>query len=456
MKKTAAKSLNSNKKAWVVTVNMGYGHQRTAYPLKNLAFNKEIINANSYKGIPQKDRRIWETTRKSYEFISNFKRVPLVGKYVFSIFDGFQKILNFYPKRDLSQPSFSLKQTFNLIKKGWGRHLVEKLKENPAPLISTFFIPAFMAEFFNYPGKIYCIICDADISRSWVSLKPSLSRIQYFAPNERVVERLKLYGVKPENIFLTGYPLPLENISDALPSGGHIDGLEILKNDIAHRILNLDPEKKYRLRYQSLIEQYVGKLPEKSNHPLTLMFAVGGAGVQKEIGIALVRSLAKKIKARKIKIILVAGIKKKVKQYFKRNLKKLNLETFTRDHTQGQTSGSSGVEIIFEKDIKDYFQKFNQALRMTDILYTKPSELSFYTALGMPIIIAPSVGSQEDFNQEWLLRLGSAMLQKNPKHTDQWLFDLLNDGWFAEAAMQGFIEGEKLGTLNIQKIISTE
>jgi len=29
----------------------------------------------------------------------------------------------------------------------------------------------------------------------------------------------------------------------------------------------------------------------------------------------------------------------------------------------------------------------------------------------------------------------------------------LNRGYLAEVAMEGFIEGEKLGTLNIQKII---
>ena len=27
-----------NKRAWVVAADMGYGHQRTAYPLKDIAF----------------------------------------------------------------------------------------------------------------------------------------------------------------------------------------------------------------------------------------------------------------------------------------------------------------------------------------------------------------------------------------------------------------------------------
>ncbi|HDL74821.1 MAG TPA: hypothetical protein ENH06_00325, partial [bacterium] len=206
--------MNNNKKSWIVTVDMGYGHQRTSYPLKSIAFKEKIINANNYDGIPERDRKIWKTTRILYEFISKFKKVPLIGEFVFSAFDTFQRILDFYPKRDLSKPNISLKQIYYLFKKGWGIDLIEKLKvsSEKIPLISSFFTSAFMAEFLNYPGEIYCIICDADISRTWAPLKPHLSRIKYFASTGRVAERLKLYGVKQENIFLTGYPLPKENI----------------------------------------------------------------------------------------------------------------------------------------------------------------------------------------------------------------------------------------------------
>ena len=289
-------------RAWVISVNMGYGHQRTAFPLRNLAPEGKVINANDYQGIPEKDKKIWETTRKFYEFISRFSGFPLVGKLPFLIYDQFQRILTFYPKRDLSKPNFALKQIYSLFKKGWGRHLIEDLKlRNPnLPIISTFFIPAFMAEFFNYPGEIYCLVCDADISRTWAPFNSREIKIKYFAPTERVVERLKLYGVKEENIFLTGYPLPLENIGT--------EKLEILKEDLRYRILNLDPQKKYFEKYKTLIENNLGKLPEKSDHPLTLLFSVGGAGAQKEIGIKILRSLAPLIRGRKIKIILSAVI----------------------------------------------------------------------------------------------------------------------------------------------------
>jgi len=204
--------------------------------------------------------------------------------------------------------------------------------------------------------------------------------------------------------------------------------------------LNLDPQKKYFEKYKILIEKHLGILPKSSDHPLTIMFAVGGAGAQKEIGVKILKSLSRKIKARQVKVILAAGTKEKVKEYFKKNIEKLGL--------------NESIEILFEKNIESYFQKFNQALRKTDILWTKPSELSFYSALGLPIIIAPQIGSQEEFNKRWLLRSGFGIFQENPNYTDQWLFDWLEQGYLAEAAMQAFIEGEKLGTFNIQKTIS--
>ena len=74
--------------------------------------------------------------------------------------------------------------------------------------------------------------------------------------------------------------------------------------------------------------------------------------------------------------------------------------------------------------------------------------------MGLPIIIAPPIGSQEDFNKRWLLKSGFGILQENPVYTNQWLFDWLGKGYLAEAAIQGFVEGEKLGTINIKKIIS--
>ncbi|MFA6304812.1 MAG: hypothetical protein WCV73_02870 [Patescibacteria group bacterium] len=431
---------NNKFKVWLVTVDMGYGHQRAAYPLRHIAY-QGVINANTYQGIPKKDKEFWLNQRKVYEFISRFKRVPVVGEAVFEIMNWIQEIPKFYPKRDLSKPSLQVLTTSKLIKnRHWGKHLIETLAKKPLPFVTPFFATAFMAEINNYPGEIYCIICDADISRAWVACEPTQSRIKYFAPNERVMQRLQQYGVAKSRIYLTGFPLPQENLGKR--------GYEILRDDLKHRLLNLDPNKIHISRYQDTLLKAlkISSFPKKSNHPLTLTFAVGGAGAQRELGADILKYLADQIKNKKITVNLVAGIHPKVSKFFAQSAKKLGLGSQL----------NKGIKILFEKNKAEYIKKFNQCLRKTDILWTKPSELSFYSALGMPIIIAPPIGAQEDFNQQWLVYLGGGINQENPKYVAEWLFDWINNGRLAEAAAEGFLEAPKDGTENIIRILSEE
>ena len=206
-----------------------------------------------------------------------------------------------------------------------------------------------------------------------------------------------------------------------------------------HRLLNLDPKGKYRKMYAPLVGGTLGKLPEKSDHPLTVMFSIGGAGAQKEICLKAINSLKDKIKERKLRFIIATGTRKEMTKYFAENIKGLKLDGW--------------VHILSADSVEDYFDDFNKALRETDVLWTKPSELSFYAGLGIPIIMAPTIGSQEDFNKKWLLHIGAGLLQEDPKYAEQWFFDLLNGGDLAEVAMQGFVEIQKLGAYNIERII---
>ena len=424
-------------KAWVVTVDMGYGHQRAAHPLKKIAMGGKIITANTYLGIPETDRQIWLNTRVFYEFISRFKMVPLIGDKIFDLYDKFQAIPQFYPKRDLSKSNLQLKEIYNLFKQNnWGKHLINKLAKKPLPLVTTFFITAMMAEYFNYPGEIFCILCDADISRSWVPPRPQHSRIIYFASNRRVKDRLKLYGVRPQKIYLTGFPLPDEDVGRKL---------KILRQDLGRRLIQLDPEQIYIAKYKKAIQANLGRnnLKLKPTRPLTITFAVGGAGAQRELGAEIMASLKKEIISGKVKVNLVAGSNEEVAKYFKSKIRETHLNKMR----------GRGVAIIYAPAKYDYFKKFNRLLRTTDILWTKPSELSFYCALGLPIIIAPPIGSQEIFNQKWLRLIGAGIDQEDPQYANEWLDDWLKSGWLAEAAMQGFTEAPKYGTYNIEKIV---
>ena len=199
------------KKAWVVAVDMGYGHQRAASALRRFAFKGKIVNADLYPGIPPMDKLLWKEIRTLYEIISRFKKVPVIGDLVFALFiDQFQEIKEFYPKtQGIEPPTLQLRQIYRLLsERNWGRHLISVLNKNPMPLVTTFSVIAFMAEHWGYKGPILLVETDSDVARSWAPLQPAKSKIVYCAPTERVVERLKSYGVPHSKIFLTGFPLP--------------------------------------------------------------------------------------------------------------------------------------------------------------------------------------------------------------------------------------------------------
>ncbi len=427
------------KKAWIVAVSMGYGHERAAYGLKELAQGGEYILANEYPGIPKSEREGWIRGRKGYETISRFKSTPLIGSYIFEIFDKLQEIPLFYPRRDLSEPNIQLKSVYRDIEKnGVGRHLVEKLSKHPLPFISTFFVPAFAAEVYNYPGDIYLVICDADMSRTWAPLNPKKSRIKYFAPNGRVVERLKLYGVPEERIYFTGFPLPKELI------GGERG--RIVKDNIAHRIFNLDPQKIFTKQNEATLHRHFGRhhFPTAQKHPLTLTFAVGGAGAQQSLGVEILESLREKISKHEIRLNLVAGIRRDVSRAFHEAVNTLKL------HRELGT----WIRVLATPSRHEYFAAFTHLLHDTDLLWTKPSELSFYTGLGIPIITAPPVGSQEEFNRVWLKMVGGGVTQNDPRYTHEWLFDWVKSGGLARMAWNGYIEAPTHGAYRIESIIT--
>lgn len=431
------KKKNSTK-AWVIAVDMGYGHERAAYALRHLSVNGKVLIANKYPGIPPAERDNWKKLRQFYETISRFKTTPVVGELVFEAMDKMQEIEPFYPRRDLSRPTLQVRQTYYFIHKGLGKHLIDYCARRPLPLIATYFQAAFSAEEFDYPGDIYCVICDADCSRAWAPLNPSTSRIKYFAPNGRVVERLKLYGVRPENIYLTGFPLPKELIGG--PKG------QIIKRDLSRRLQNLDPKGIFRKKYDRQLASYLGRnwLKLDHKHPLTLTFTIGGAGAQKNIGRQIIISLQEKIRQGKIRLNLVTGTHSDALTYYQTTLRDLKL-----NHYIGKT-----INLCHSSDRTDYFKKFSDLLHTTDILWTKPSELSFYTGLGIPIIMAPPIGSQEEFNRLWLKTVNGGVTQNDPRYTNEWLFDWVNSGGLARLAWNGFIEAPTHGTYRIESIIT--
>lgn len=428
--------------AHVVAVSMGYGHERAASSLLPFAVDKRVTIANDYPGIPDTDKNLWALSRRWYERISRFKKVPILGTAAFGILDWTQKIEPFYPRRDLSEPTLQLRNVYALMRhRNWNQHLVEMLGKHPKPFLSTFSIPAFAAEEFNYPEDIYVVCCDADVARAWAPLNPYKSRIKYLAPTGRVAERLQLYGVRSENIILTGFPLPMEAV-------GGPEAKQAV-SDLSRRMCRLDPKAVFLTQAAAMLEAQMGPMfcenvKKKTSEAVSVTFAIGGAGAQREIGTIAAKSLAQSILAGKLQLNLVAGIRPEVGEYFRAELKKAGLEEAMHD---------GRVKIIENKDRHQYFSTFNKLMMETDILWTKPSELSFYVGLGIPLLMSPTVGSQEDFNRNWLFQVGAGVDALDPRYADEWLWDWIAGGAFARMAWNGYINAPTHGAYRIEDVV---
>ncbi|NTV89613.1 MAG: hypothetical protein HGA22_04525 [Clostridiales bacterium] len=421
--------------AWVVTANMGLGHQRATWPLRELAdsgiqlFGDNILSS-------QKERNQWLLFQRSYESLSRVRRLPVFGPFLYNLLEKLQNISPYYPLRDLSTPSLQLKYLYSLVRKGMGSSLCRMLSQKSLPVITSFYAAAMAAE-EHTSLPVFCIICDADINRVWVAENPHKSRIVYFAPCGNAMRRLKQYGVPDERIFMTGFPLPEENI------GG--PDMPILKADLAKRLLRLDPSKRFRTIHGVEAGYYLGEYwkPEDDDNRFTVTYAVGGAGAQAEIAAGVLKSLAPRIREGSLRLNLVAAHRTEVHDYFLKLLDEYSL------------AGNTNVSIIYDQNKDKYFEAFSQAMRTTDILWTKPSELSFYCGLGIPIIIAPPIGPHEIQNQRWIRDLGAGFHQEEPEYCGEWIMDYLNDGRLAQAAWDGFLYARKMGTYKIREILST-
>lgn len=424
-------------RAWVVTADMGFGHMRAAHSLAYMA-EGGVLTAGSPEVTDPSEVQFWHRLTWSYEVLSRAKSLPLVGGAAFGLLDALLAIPPFYPLRDLSHPSPNNWIVDHLIKNGLGRSMLERLRQQSLPMIATFYAPALIADQAHEPG-VYAVICDADLNRVWVASQASQSRIRYFAPCGRVMRRLRQYGVPDERIFITGFTLPRENI------GG--PGMEVLKADLLARLGRLDPRGRFLSVFGATVRELLGADPVPSGEDarVTVTFAVGGAGAQTEIGLTLLQALKPGILEGRFRLVLVAGVNPLIEKVFREFIVRMGLENDLGD----------GVVILRENSKPEYFVRFNAMMRETDILWTKPSELSFYSGLGIPIVMAPALGSQENKNMRWLADKGCALPQYTPRLANEWLRDMLEEGLFAEKALAGFVKTRRLGVYKIEEVLAT-
>jgi hypothetical protein len=433
-------------KAWVVTVLMGLGHLRAAYPLRDLT-HEGVVIYGSRRTTPDPEYGIWRRLRRIYYASSKAGAIPVVGKALVSLLLAVQRIRPYYPKTDQSRPNLAVKFLKRLVqKRGLCRSLRDKLATAPYPAIHTFYATAVAMDTLEPPAPgprqdQYLLICDADFNRVWVPEAPKASRIRYLAPCTQVRRRLLAYGVPEEAILVTGFPLPKENI-------GSETGLEVLKADLFERLLRLDPAGKFFSYHERSVLGWLRRdsVPADRARHFTVMFAIGGAGAQTGMVKKILAGLGDRIRKDEVRLTLSCGIQKRV---FERVLRYVN-ETGLRCELD------RGLEIIYDQDVYTYLDRFNAHLRRTDILWTKPSELAFYCGLGLPILMADPIGAHEELNKRWLGEIHAGISPAGPLEAcGEWLFDLRENGRLAEAAWVGFLKARKLGVFKIERLIRT-
>ncbi|HEX6835330.1 MAG TPA: hypothetical protein VF334_02100, partial [Polyangia bacterium] len=143
-------------------------------------------------------------------------------------------------------------------------------------------------------------------------------------------------------------------------------------------------------------------------------------------------------------LTLIAGVRREVADRFRRAVDDAGLSSLL----------GTAVEILHAPDLPAYFAAFNAALADTDALWTKPSELAFFAALGVGLVLSPPVGEHERRNARWAMEHGAALRQHQPEGAAHWLADWLADGTLAQAAWTGFRSLPKQGLYEIAATFS--
>jgi hypothetical protein len=357
---------------------------------------------------------LWSITRVLYETISRIKNFPFVGWLLFSVMT---KMLSIPPRnsnlKDLDK-TFSFKLLELLIKIGLCRGLKHEISENQRIIFTSFYAP-IIALSNQKEINLFCQICDTDLSRVWVTRDSISSKVCYFAPCQKAVERLISYGVVDSRIFLTGFPLP-----DIL-IGGLSEELAI-RNFKKRMILLENPN-------------ILG-----SDFPLRIAYAVGGAGAYTDIGINIALCLKDEILTGNIVLYLLTGTKLNVAKDY---------QVFKDKHFPN----CGNLVIISTPILFDYFNQFTELISNIHILWTKPSELVFYSALGLPLVMTNPLGPQEVANREWALESGIGIDHEISTNTKQWLLNQLNKGLFCSMAQKGWRNGIRTALYTIPVII---
>lgn len=405
----------------VTAVSMGYGHLRAAHALAE-ELGVEVARADRGPHAGPVERALWSLARRLYEGVSRGSQGRLAGSLLRAMLDRLTRIGPPPGATDPTRPTVAARFLELLVGCGVGRRIARTACAEVRPLVTTYFVPALAADRLRHRAT-YCLVTDTDASRAWVPPAAGKTGITFLTPTARVTERLRTYGVPGERIVESGFPLP-----PALLGGPE---LPALRRALAARLGRLDPHGAFRTARRGELEELLAApLPPPDGRPPLLTYAVGGAAAQAGLARRILADLGPAIAHGRLRLCLVAGTHIALAERFARWVRGAGLETALE---------AGEITILAEPDLQTSFRRVHAALAQTDVLWTKPSEMTFFAALGLPLLLASPVGAQERANRRWALEAGVALPRPSPEGTARLLVQLLDRGALAAAAWAGFL-----------------
>jgi phosphoglycolate phosphatase-like HAD superfamily hydrolase len=376
---------------------MGYGHLRAASSIAR-RLGVPVTRADLPPLGDGDELRRWRRSRRAYETLSRAAGDPLLGVVARPLLNRLTAIARASSGPDPQRATGPVRALDRAISGGFGRRLAAEMRRLGHGLITTFYAPALAAAAHG-ADPVWCVVTDTDIHRIWVAARPSVCPVVYLAPTQRAADRLRSYGVPPNRVEVTGFPLPHDLV-------GGID-------------------QEAARRHQ---ERRLAVLTGHSAHPARLTFAVGGAGAQVSPARTLVRELIPALRDRRVAVTLVAGTHMDLARRFRRTIRR----------AVASGAPADAIEVLAAPSFAEYSSAFNRCLAGTDILWTKPSEMSFFAALGIPLVLDHPLGDHERANRDWVLAAGAGMVRGPSESVDDWLLAALDGGGFAACSEAGF------------------
>ncbi|MFV1959896.1 MAG: hypothetical protein ACC662_10860, partial [Planctomycetota bacterium] len=154
----------------LVSILMGYGHQRAAHALAD-ALGTDVLRIDAPPLAAEDEIRAWDRSRLTYEVCSRFYRTPFVGIPARRFLDALTSIRPRDPHGHNGAGTRAVRFQEKLFRHGMGRGLVARLRKTGETLLTTFYTPGLAADRAGL-DRVFVVVTDVDVHRVWAAPPP--------------------------------------------------------------------------------------------------------------------------------------------------------------------------------------------------------------------------------------------------------------------------------------------